>query len=228
MLMTTIEVQKKLRDPGTSFSVKLTTSSNIFEAISSMFVRTRTPNSHVEVRRPINAHGANYMTSLANSPIGSGVLEVVTMTCHKAKVCVNCGFFFSPVCENNWVRKIARETRAERRRMVELRVETGVQRSLTERLVRSRLQWAGHVERMADDRLPKRAAELREQGRRRRGMPMLRWEDRVKRDMKTAGGEEDWKKKTGDIGGWKGLSDEAVRQRICVWFPNSVIALIHN
>ena len=40
--------------------------------------------------------------------------------------------------------------------------------SLTERLVRSRLQWAGHVERMAGDRLPKRAAELREQGRRRR------------------------------------------------------------
>ncbi len=50
--------------------------------------------------------------------------------------------------------------------MVELREETGVQRSLTERLVGSRLQWAGHVERMADDRLPKRAAELRDQGRR--------------------------------------------------------------
>ena len=30
--------------------------------------------------------------------------------------------------------------------MVELRKETGVQRSLTERLVRSRLQWARHVE----------------------------------------------------------------------------------
>ena len=36
--------------------------------------------------------------------------------------------------------------------------ETGMQRSLTERLDRSRLQWAGHVERMADDRLQKRAA----------------------------------------------------------------------
>ena len=46
-------------------------------------------------------------------------------------------------------------------------------RSLTERLVRSRLQWAGHVERMVDDTLPKRAAELREQGRRRRGRPRL-------------------------------------------------------
>ena len=36
--------------------------------------------------------------------------------------------------------------------------ETGVQRSLSERLLRTRLQWVGHVERMADDRLPKRTA----------------------------------------------------------------------
>ena len=43
--------------------------------------------------------------------------------------------------------------------------------SLTERMVMSRIQWAGHVEMMADDRLPKRAAELREPGRRRRGRP---------------------------------------------------------
>ena len=116
------------------------------------------------------------------------------------------------VCENNWVRKIARVTRADRRRMVELREETGVQRSLTERLVRSRLQWAGHVERMADDRLPKRVAELREQGRRRRGRPRLRWEDCVKRDVKKAGEEGDWKKKTQDRVGWKRLADEAVKK----------------
>ena len=57
--------------------------------------------------------------------------------------------------------------------MLELREETRVQRSLTERLVRSRIQWAGHEERMANDRLPKRAAELREQGRRRRGRPRM-------------------------------------------------------
>ena len=86
--------------------------------------------------------------------------------------------------------------------MVELREETGVQRSLTERLVRSRLQWAGHVERMAGDILPKRAAELREQGRRRRGRPMLRWEDCVKRDVRKAGEARDWKNKTRDRGGW--------------------------
>ena len=100
--------------------------------------------------------------------------------------------------------------------MVGLREETGVQRNLTER---SRLQCAGHVERMADDRLPKRAAELREQGKRRQGRPRLRWEDFVKRDVRKAGVEEDWKKKTRDIGGWKRLSDEAVKKLLAAPHP---------
>ena len=78
--------------------------------------------------------------------------------------------------------------------------------------MRSRLQWAGHVERMADDRLPKRAAELREEGRRRRLRLRLRREDCVKRDVRTAGEGEDWKKKTRDRGGWKILSDEALEK----------------
>ena len=49
---------------------------------------------------------------------------------------------------------------------------------------------------MADGRLPKRAAA--EQGRTSRGKPRLRWEDCVKRDVKKAGEEGDWTKKTGD------------------------------
>ena len=51
---------------------------------------------------------------------------------------------------------------------------------MTEILVRSRLQWAGHIVSMSDDRLREIAAELREEGRRRRGRPMLIWEDYVK------------------------------------------------
>ena len=41
---------------------------------------------------------------------------------------------------------------------------------------------------------------------------MLIWEDRVKRDVKKAGEEGDWKKKTVDIGGWKRLADEVVKK----------------
>ena len=62
-----------------------------------------------------------------------------------------------------------------------------------------------------DDRLPKRAAELREQGRRRRGRPRLRWEDCVTRDARKAGEGEDGKK-TRDKGGWKRISDEVVKK----------------
>ena len=85
--------------------------------------------------------------------------------------------------------------------------------------VRSRLQWTVYVERMADDRLPKRATELREEGSRGRGRPRLRWEDSVKRDVRKAGEEEDRKKKTRDGGGWKMLSDEAVKKLRAVPHP---------
>ena len=53
---------------------------------------------------------------------------------------------------------------------------------------------------------------MREQDRRRRGRPRLRWEDCVERDVRKAGEEGDWKKKTGGRGGWKRLSDEAVKK----------------
>ena len=65
---------------------------------------------------------------------------------------------------------------------------------------------------MAGDRLSKRAAELHEQDRRRRGRTLLRWVDCVKRDVKKTGEEGDWKKKTGDRGGWKRLAYEAVKK----------------
>ena len=49
--------------------------------------------------------------------------------------------------------------RADKRRMGELRVVVGVKECLKNRLVRSRLIWAGYVERMEDEKLPKRAGK---------------------------------------------------------------------
>ena len=54
--------------------------------------------------------------------------------------------------------------------MDELGEETGLRKSLHGgRMVENRLKWAGHVDRMAEDRLTKRADAYREEGRRRRG-----------------------------------------------------------
>ena len=53
-----------------------------------------------------------------------------------------------------------------------------------------------------------RHSYVREQGRRIRGRPRLRWEDCVKIYVRKAGEEEDWKKKTIDRRGGK----EAVKK----------------
>ena len=44
-------------------------------------------------------------------------------------------------------------------------------------------------------------------------------EDCVKRDARKAGEEEDWKKKTIYRGGWKRLSDEAVKKLRAAPYP---------
>ena len=61
--------------------------------------------------------------------------------------------------------------------------EVDVKESLTRKLVRIRLKWAGHIERMEEVRLTKKADALGVEGRRRRGRPGLRREDCVKRDL---------------------------------------------
>ena len=53
--------------------------------------------------------------------------------------------------------------------------------------MRSRLKWAGHVERKEGERLTKRVDAVRMDDRRRRRRPRLRWEDCVKKYL--VGGE---------------------------------------
>ncbi len=83
------------------------------------------------------------------------------------------------------------------------------------------------MKRWGDDSLPMRAAELREQGRRRRGRPRLRWEDCVKGDVRKAGEEEDCKKKTRyRVGSTSPLTKEKEEERKRATFffgSNSII-----
>ena len=82
------------------------------------------------------------------------------------------------VCENNWIRKIARGVRrVERRRMKDLR-KVGTKACIIGKR-------AGHMVRigMKYDKLPKRAETKKQEGSRKRGRPQLRWEDCVERDQ---------------------------------------------
>ena len=61
--------------------------------------------------------------------------------------------------------------------------------------VKSRTEWAGHMVRMKDERLPKRSETKKQEGCRKRGRPQLRCEDCVKRDLRKAEEEEKWREK---------------------------------
>ena len=56
------------------------------------------------------------------------------------------------VCKNNWIRRIEGVKRTDKR-IDELRVEVGVKESFKKTLVRSGLNWVGHVGRMGDETL---------------------------------------------------------------------------
>ena len=106
------------------------------------------------------------------------------------------------VCENNWVRWIAGVKRVDQRRMDELREEVDIRKCLMGRLVKSLMKWAGHVERMKEDRLPRMAYVHQERGKRKRGRPRMRW--RIKRDMRKAELEDvDWRMVAQDRGQWR-------------------------
>jgi len=53
-----------------------------------------------------------------------------------------------------------------------------------------RLHWSGHVQRMEENRIPKRVLYINLGTTRLRGRPRNRWQDEVKEDGRIVGGEE--------------------------------------
>ena len=107
------------------------------------------------------------------------------------------------VCEINWIRKIAGVRRVERRTMKDLREEVGTKACIVGKIVKSRVKWAGHIVRMKDDKLPKRDETKKQEGSRKRERPQLRWDDCVKRDLRKAEEEEQWRENANNRDQWK-------------------------
>ena len=93
------------------------------------------------------------------------VLETMTLTYKRQEK--------GQVYENNLLRRIVGVKRAYKRRMGELRVAVGVKERFKKKLVRDRFKWAGHMARMGDENLTKRADAQKLEGKRRRGRQKL-------------------------------------------------------
>lgn len=73
---------------------------------------------------------------------------------------------------------------------------------------RSRLRWAGHLQRMADGRAAKKVWTQKPEGRRSLGRPRLRWEDGVQDDLRQLG-VRGWRRRAQDRTAWREIVDQA-------------------
>ncbi|PSN46160.1 hypothetical protein C0J52_20939, partial [Blattella germanica] len=72
-----------------------------------------------------------------------------------------------------------------------------------------RLEWAGHVQRMGMERIPKRILNNTIGGQRRVGKPRSRWIDAVGEDARRVLGIRNWRRAAQDRQDWRGLIQEA-------------------
>jgi hypothetical protein len=85
--------------------------------------------------------------------------------------------------------------------------------TITETIRLLRLSWFGHVQRMEENRIPKRALSMKLEATRPRGRPRNRWQDEVGEDGSIVSGKE-WQGKVYDWEEWKKLLRTARNHRI--------------
>ena len=76
--------------------------------------------------------------------------------------------------------------------------------SITETIRLNRLRWFGHVQRMEENRIPKRVLYMNSETTRLRGRPRNRWQDEVREDGRLVGWKG-WKESVCNREEWKKL-----------------------
>lgn len=93
--------------------------------------------------------------------------------------------------EMDFWRRAAGRSRVERITNDRIREIMGVHRTITDDIRTKQLRWYGHVQRMADERLPKQVLDWKPIGRRKRGRPRKSWREGIDKDIGMLGLEED-------------------------------------
>jgi len=76
--------------------------------------------------------------------------------------------------------------------------------TITETVRLNRLRWFGHVQRMEENRIPKKVLYMNLETTRLGGRPRSRWQDEVREDGRLVGGKG-WKERVYNRGEWKKL-----------------------
>ena len=71
-----------------------------------------------------------------------------------------------------------------------------------------RISWLGHLERMEEDRIPKKIFTQEVEGTRRRGRPRKRWKEEVERDLRVLRVRR-WRELVADRTKWKDIVRQA-------------------
>jgi len=71
-----------------------------------------------------------------------------------------------------------------------------------------RISWLCHLERMEEDRMPKKILNQELEGKRRRGRPRKRWKEEVERDLQVLGVRR-WSELVADRKKWKDIVRQA-------------------
>jgi hypothetical protein len=92
--------------------------------------------------------------------------------------------------------------------------------TITETIRLHRLRWFGHVQRMEENRIPKRVLYMNLETARLRSRPRNRWQDEVREDGRIVGGEE-WQEKVYNGEDWKKLLRTARNRHVQSVYPRT-------
>jgi len=85
--------------------------------------------------------------------------------------------------EMDTLRRSSRISRKERIRNVNVRQQIGLEETIVKEIEQNQLTWYGHVERMAEGRLPKIALKWMQKQKRARGRPKKNWMEVIRKAM---------------------------------------------
>ena len=80
--------------------------------------------------------------------------------------------------------------------------EMGKGENIVKWIKRQRISWLGHLERMEENRMPKKIFTQEPEGTRRRGRPRKGWKEEVERDLQVLGVRR-WRELVADRKKWK-------------------------